>query len=524
MLAFSIAGDSFALNIMPKDFPSRKYGFNQYRAQSCMAEAETEALEQAGLNAGYPVKISSWHRHIKNWDGKNSDKPIAEVRAEAAIRSFTSEEQRLFDNTGSIIPKYMLPSGDFRQIYGYGWRPRMSEIGLIDTNFPKDKELGFTRQFYTFEKDENGNDYKNTKRDIQFIINALKRNDAVTLSLHADIFSMMNDVTGLMKSGYKFSMLEKIIKDKATKDWSFIDNNEFINQIKLPVVDTPYYRNNDIKRWSNTNELMADEITHAVAIVGYHDNLLWWRNEDDRGAFIVRNSWNGVNEVAAMHREFRSEDRLQLNYLKRELAASMGDENKINHLTGYYALPARYIKDLINYKWKTNPKRQGIGGFRILTLNYREFMKASERFGKGRVVHEIPFVCGENAYNSLMRNADWADQFFNQGIEVRKHSVKSFIKRHVDIPSIDTSTMRIASIPDDGSRKIINRFFDGEFDNYFCAKHQDDFNPDIEYERSYPNHEYFRSKKVWGAIEGLRFDRFSNIRWATFIKHLSEIK
>ena len=124
---------AFAEDHYPK-VPIRYLGSNQGDVGDCMAHADVNALEHAFAQRGYPVKLSLYYRHAKNWEHLNWKED------QHVDLTYTSEDFKILDATGAIIPEYMWPENEedndsYSATTGRS-RPTVSQQALIDPQFP----------------------------------------------------------------------------------------------------------------------------------------------------------------------------------------------------------------------------------------------------------------------------------------------------------------------------------------------------------------------------------------------------
>jgi hypothetical protein len=207
----------------------RPEGLQQGRVGSCMAEAQTSAIENAFRVRGYAVTVSSYHAHAFNWQNDSRESGI--------YQDYLPEDTQLFKHFGRFVPRYMLPE-DGRGFFSNGTvnRPAVSSFGVYDFGFPSVAQTGQSDQYVFFRS-----------AGVAQLKQWVRERRPVTISIQGYLMATYNLETGLLTEKYE----------------------------NRPVVEKD--RNLDVD--------------HAVALVGFDDDLVAGEGASP-GAFIVRNSWN----------------------------------------------------------------------------------------------------------------------------------------------------------------------------------------------------------------------------------------
>jgi hypothetical protein len=503
------ASTLFAQNVLPTKLPLRTHGLIQYRAPSCQSEAEATALEYAFAERNMPVLISPWHRHLKVWEGKN----LAGVRT----YELNGADQAAYNATGSIIPDYMWPGGDYRQGWTVGWRPRISEMAQIDFSFPTDAQTGFDRQYKSWGRDANGRAYSNTS-DINSLKSLIRAKDkqGITLSLHSVLLSKFFDhTTGILKSNDVYTKSKMISYFDQTSESSDFD--------RFAEFEKAARESKGL--WSDEADepRFVKEINHAVAVVGYlerfYDGVLPVTRDNgeptNTDAIIIRNSWNTEYDV---YDNANAKDTAALERLRYPLYRSMSGTSGSQNLSGYYAIPVAYLQDLVNYKWEDGSGRTGTGGFYVTNLKYFEvFYEAYNRFAAQYSMKKVPFVCGESGKNRAKFDISDFGYYIANG---DRNSALEIAKEDA-VPGYGLK-FRLAQIPQrNGDTSMVQKFLNGGFDSYYCSTNE---NVVTSFEQSWPGIKQFQTAPVWQGVEKISSISGSVLSWSSYYKALSDAK
>jgi hypothetical protein len=184
------------------------------------------------------------------------------------------------------------------------------------------------------------------------------------------------------------------------------------------------------------------------------------------------------------------------------------------NLVGYYAIPAQYILDLINYKGARYPDRVGVYGadVRIIEFNENVFYNAYERLASQYNKYLIPYVCGSAGKGNLDYDLE------DVKLDPSSNLSRSIFIKNSNIMSLDSTAMKIATIGvKSGNKTVVNKFLNGSFDSYYCAT-----KPPNPFEKSFPAAKNLNAN-VWSAIESISSAPFDMISWYYYYAALAEL-
>jgi hypothetical protein len=278
---------AFAEAIYPPPPDIRPEGMQQGSVGSCMAEAETAAMENAFRLRGMAVTVSSYHAHAFNWRDA--------IHQLGIYQEYAADDVALFNHFGRFIPRYMLPEDGRGFYHGATDRPAVSELGVYDFEFPSAAQTGQGVTDYFFIPG-----YSNSV-GVEQLKQFVREQKAVTISIQGGLFTeeVYNWQTGLMARPY------------APK----------------PVV-------------KNDRSL---DVNHAVALVGFDDELVAAEGAAP-GAFIIRNSWNENEKIYS--RAFIYDPSALMGKDRQEFYRMRAKINPAKVDVGYFAVPYQYISHL----------------------------------------------------------------------------------------------------------------------------------------------------------------------------------
>lgn len=364
---------------------ARPLGIDQGAVGSCQADSEVTALESAFGAHGMAIRLSRFYRHEKI--GAMADPGQSQDSRDGDLKiNLSAADRELLAKAGSFVPEYMWPEDSS----GYdprstGTLPSVSEAAIIDPGFPTVESLGFKQEYFTFQAG------LANSRGLEDLKAALVRGDAVTLNIHPMLMDRGSRIqwdprTGMLSRPYRLSDL---------------------------LASTPEGLRNP---------------THSVAVVGFDDQLYSGRDYAVPGALLVRNSWNDSEELAdaSMATPLYGQELADLERFRIRL-------NRSGNLPGYYAIPYQYIVDMESIAF---PGGKGVGGYKVITLDYDAFFAAYEKFGARYRIYRLPYVCD-------------GPSWFGQGwtADAAREKIESFGKywRTAQDDSVDNATRQDAS-------------------------------------------------------------------------------
>jgi hypothetical protein len=432
ILLFGIPAHS--AEIYPNALGFRLFGTNQGVFGDCQTEAQIHAMENAFLSRGIAVRLSLFYTHAATWADK---KP--EVQKSVGLK-INDADQRLIARAGKIIPEYMWPEDsngiNQDQMLNTTIRPHVSDAVVWDEEFPSTSAFGYSEEFKTFQKG-----WRNSSNFDELRAQVAARN-AVTVSIHSSILYLpWNKKTGLLQKKYKWD---------------------------------------DLLKYLSKDSKVEDQVTHALAVVGFDDSLYADGGYTHPGAFIVRNSWNDASEIRAINEPPTKDDLLSIKSMRLKI----GTEN----LPGFYAIPYDYFYDLMSQQ--SSDGKIGMGGFRVYNLNYVQYGKYYDRFQNRYEEITVPYVCdgispwqdfpdSMDARNSLTQFMISLETIKNSPNKNDRIAAKNFVENFAYIQSVNRvlltysddspkfSYAKLSRTKDKKTDRIAD-FYSGKFSQYYC--------------------------------------------------------
>jgi hypothetical protein len=451
---------------------SRFFGQNQGNVGSCAAEADVAALESVFSSKNMPVRLSTHYRHVFNWKDKDLSKH------NDLMIQLKEADQNLMKRAGAFVPDYMMPETGEGFGARAGVRPYISDIAIVDPEFPHLSSFGFSEGYFSFKPG-----YSNSS-SLDRLKAEVAAGEAVVTSIHGAFLinhtNRWNPQTGLLRAPYRQAETEAAIGKKV-----------------------------------------SDQTTHAVAVVGYDDSI--YRDHGYRvpGALIVRNSWNSSELIKASgYGPFSRETEDALASFRYKLHPSV-------NLPGYYAIPYDYFLDMAAAQ---------MGDYKVYKLDFGRYAESYAKFESRYSVVRVPYVCESNGgFDVLMSNtARRKVQWFGDTLASLKATsdaatIQRFNKQLNDFLHSESkarwmtegafSLFKYALMPSNSTLGV-NRaveFYQGKFNEYYCGS------PRVEGRKGtgvWPYVQHFQSSSVSQAISELSSSATSRSAWFKFINGL----
>lgn len=439
--------------VYPSKTPLRLEGLDQQNVGSCMAEAETNAVEHFLTEKGFRVRLSTFYKHARIWAKGN--KPAPE-------QGLTSEDRAYLRRLPHIVPLFMYPedSQGFMRVKGR-IRPPVKDMLVLDDDYPRDpKAFQYKSKSFTFKTKKSGKwaNYINFSE----IKNKIYQRKALTLEVHsALLLKYFDDYTGLLNKNYSYSDL--------------------------------------MKNLDNETKAKKDRLTHSVAIVGYDDKLYEGSQFVDRpGAIIIANSWNSYVDLKSTQEPPTSEQKDELNEMRYKVYSK-------RNLPAYYAIPYEYIKDLFEAPTDFSGSKKGEGSLQEYSFNYLEFVRKVGELSFNYKTYYVPYSCNRKRFDVIVLRSI-RKLFSSQRPSIEKtfdaYELATINTKRSELGHSRKRYFQFAKLPYNkvSGENRLEDFLSGKFNSYYCF----DKNPE-HYSEIFPNKDDLKANSslynlIYGSI------------------------